>query len=485
MSRIAVDDWLLAETFRRGEERLGRQPDEAAVAIARRREGDLAARLVARAGALPGAAAVRADIARLRRLLAWLGLALIAAGALGGMVAARASIAEAEVNVLLAAAALLLVPTLTLLAWLVVMLAGWRRRGSGTGSLAGGAVAGGLRWLGPRTLASAHASDVMAALAGALSTAWGRWRLSAMTHAFWLAYSIAAGATLVVFFSVVQYDLRWGTTLLDDATVVALVEWLAAWPAALGFMPEADPAWIVAGREGAGSPAARADWARFVLAMIAAWSIVPRAFLALLSTAISALAGRRMTLPVSRPGYLRLATDLAPPSPARTPEGPPVPEVSRRRRRRRRGNAAHIVAVRVELARDGDGLAQLVPGLELIDLGRVDDRAGRGAAIESLSHLERPAAGVVAVCSMLRTPDAGTGRFLDRLADAADAPLWLVVDEGARLARRGGDLAARRADWQALAERAGGDAVFIDIDAPDAGELARLHAGLAGAGASS
>jgi len=273
----------------------------------------------------------------------------------------------------------------------------------------------------------------------------------------------------------VQYDLVWGTTLLSDRSVIGLVQWFAAWPELLGFMPEADEAWIAAGREGTAEAFARAHWARFLLAMIAAWAIVPRAVLVLLSLGLAALAGRRMTLVITHPGYLRLAPDLTPPLGADAPGGRPLPVAPVRAVRRRQPDADGIVAVAIELEGEAATAAGLLPGVQIIDLGRADNRAGRVSAIEATCSLRRPAAAVLGICSMLRTPDVGTERFLARLAEAADAPLWLVVDEESRLAARGGDVGARRRDWQALAERAGAQAAFIDRDAPEAGELARLH----------
>lgn len=480
MSRLSVNDWLLAETFRRVEERVGRQPDEAALVIACQSGGDLPARIRARAAALEQAPALRADILRLRRALGWLASALAVIGLVVGALAARATIADREVDILLATAALLLVPTLMLVVWGGVMLLGSRRVGSG--SLAGGVATSILRRLGPRLLSSPHSADVMSAFGSAMATGWGRWRLSVITHAFWLAYAVGALATLIVIFSVVQYELTWGTTLLNDRSVVQLVGWLAAWPEALGLMPSADPAWIVAGREGTGDASTRAEWARFLLAMIAAWAIVPRAILALVSVGVSALIGRRMDLDTTRPGYLRLAADLRPSREERETAGQPIPQAEQRPRRRRRSNASGILAVAVELERADATADGLVPGIELIDLGRADGRSGRAAALETAQRLRRPAAAVLGACSMLRTPDAGTERFLARLSETADAPLWVVLDEASRLAERGGDVAARRRDWQALAERAGGQAVFLDREAPEAAELARLHRALSDGG---
>lgn len=477
MHRLTIDDWVLTESFRRLEERVGRRNDEVALAIARAGGGDLAARVHARAGALDQAPAVRADIRRLRDALVWLGAGLAGLGLLLGALAARAVVIGRQVEILLAAAALLLIPSLLLGLWMLFMLLS-RRGGGRSGGVAGHLALRLLGRLGSRLLSSPLGADIMAAFASTAATAWGRWRLSAITHAFWLAYAVGALAMLTVLFSIVQYDLSWGSTLLSDRDVVGLVEALAWWPERLGLMPAADPAWIVAGREGAGDPAGRAQWARFLLAMIAAWAIVPRALLLLLSLAVSAVAGRRMTLDTARPGYLRLAADLAPAAVRSAPDERPPPRPESRPRRSRKAGAAGILAVAVEIEREPPDLSRLLPGRELIDLGRTDDRAARAAALEAAGELRRPAEAVIGVCSMLRTPDVLTERFLARLAESADAPLWLVLDEGETLAGRGGDPAARRRDWQALAERAGAGIVFIDSDAPAAAELAYLRRSL-------
>lgn len=478
MHFFTVKDWLLAEAFRRHEERLGRLSDHAAVAIARDRGADLPERIVERAASLADSAAVAADIARLQRALNWIGGALAVAGLLLGALAARAATVDRQMDILLATATLLLVPSLMLVAWLAFMALGPGR--GGPSSAAGGLAMAGMRRIGPRLLSSPQAADVLDAFGGCAATAWGRWRLSAITHAFWLAYAVGALAALFVFFSVVQYDLVWGTTLLDDATVVALVEWLAWWPSTLGFMPEARPEWIVAGREGLPDASARAPWARFLLAMIAAWAIVPRAALLVLSLGLAAWSGRRFALDVSQPGYLRLSSDLAPQRDSSRSSGDPVPADVARPRRRRRPDARGVAVVSVEFGGDAAGVASLLPGVTAMDLGNADDRDGRSAALETVAAMEHPAEAVLVVCSMLRTPDAGTGRFLARLSEEADAPLWLWLDESGRLEARGGDLSARRSDWSALAHRAGGRVVFLDHDAPDAAELARLNRGLRG-----
>src|SRR5690625_7663919 len=99
MSNLKIDDWLLTESFRRAEERLGRRPDDKAAAIARASGRDFAGRLAARAAALPEAAAVRADIQRLVSGLGWLTLGLAVLGLLTGLVAGRAVAADRQVEI--------------------------------------------------------------------------------------------------------------------------------------------------------------------------------------------------------------------------------------------------------------------------------------------------------------------------------------------------------------------------------------------------
>lgn len=483
MSNLKIDDWLLAESFRRVEERLGRRPDGKAVAIARASGRDFAGRLAARAAALPEAAAVRADIQRLVSGLGWLTLGLAVLGLLAGLVAGRAVAADRQVEILLAVVVLLLFPTLMLIVWLLVIMRPWRRRGASGGAV-GRLAAGLLRRLAPRLLSSTLAADVMTAFASALLTPWGRWRLSLLTHVFWLAYAAGALIVLTLLFSVAQYDLYWGTTLLAESTVVRLAGVLVWWPQLLGFFPAIDPGWIAVGREAVGDAALRTRWAEYLLAVIAAWAVVPRAFFALWSALAAGFSARRVALDTGQPGYLRLSADLAPlPQPA-PPPGAALPEVVERPRRRKKPGASGLVAVAIELDNEAADARGLLPGLKVSDVGRADSRRQRSAVLQVVSA-RRPAEALIGVCSMLRTPDAGTERFLVRLSEAADAPLWLVLDEEHRLAERSADIGPRRRDWQTLARRAGAGIVFIDREQPDAAELARLQRGLNNAEAAS
>lgn len=472
-AEISLNDWLIAEAVRRHEERHGRiGDDEAAVEMARALGPDLSARIACRARALPGAPEWQQDLERLRSLARQLAIGLLILAAVSGFVAARASIAERQVDFLLAATALLFVPTALLIIWALIMLVGWREKRFG--SLAGGVIGRLIGWLAPRLLTSPLANELALSGTAALSTRFGRWAVSAFSHVFWLVYALVALITLVVFFSVVQYDLTWGTTLLTESAVVSLVQTLAWLPSALSLMPPVEADWVLAGREGGLGELDRAVWARFLLSILLVYGLLPRLVLALVCAALAWRAASRMDLDLRRPGYLRLAADL---NRAVTPEvrhGAPPPEERACRRQARHPNASHPVLIGLELDRAGSDWPPLVPGVAFDDGGLVATRADRKRILSALSQRRRPPAALIALCSMLRTPDAGHARFLAEAARQARAPLVLILDQAGALSERGGDVRSRLDDWQALAGRAGGDAVLLDLDRPEAAAIARL-----------
>lgn len=473
---VSIGDWLLAETVRLGEERDGRRRDDhAATAAGAATEGGLARRIALRARALPGADAVRADIVRLAHLSRLVAGALLVAATIGGVLAAGASVDERRIDFLLAAAALLLMPTLMLVGWLAVVITGAGRGASG--SIAGALLGAACHRLGPRILASDRAGDVLEAAAGFLRTTPGRWLLGCLAHAFWIAYLLAALVTLVLYFSVVQYDLVWGTTLLTDTAMVSLFNGLAQPLVALGIMDPVEAEWLLAAREGAGAADGRSLWAWFLLAVIGVYGLLPRLLALIASAALAALGWRRLTLDTKQPDYLRLAGSLAPAPPPDSTE--PTPARSNRAPRTRPANAqGSPLLVAIEL--EHEPWPARLPGIDMQVVGRADDRAGRDRILAALRALDAPPPALLVLCSLLRTPDQGHERFIDRAADAAGTVPLLVLTDGAALARRNGSLDSRRADWQALAARVGGKAVEYDPEFPEAAALARLQRWIAG-----
>jgi hypothetical protein len=471
--RITIDDWLLTEAVRHQEEALGRRHDDAAAnALAAGSRASRDQKLLARARALPGSDEVRADIARLRRLVRTLGIGLLGLGVLSGLLAARAGMRERQIDILLSTVTLVGLPTVMLVLWLILLLA-TRRRGGSTG-IVGELLVAGLVRLAPRLLRSGLNRELILSGIDLARSGTGRAYLSALSHGFWLSFSLAASIVLFVYFSFVQYDLSWGTTILDEATVVAIIQGLAGLPAALGIIPAPEAEWIAAGRQGELLGSDRAIWARLMLAMVLMYAAAPRALLAIVCLVIARRTGNALAFDRDRPGYLRLMLLLQSEPTGATVHGsrpahrPPRPPRSRPR------SVGPPVVVGVELDRGPEHWPPKLPELDARPLGQVDGRAERREVLAALSGLQMPPAALIAVCSLLRTPDAGTEALLNELADEAGSLLILILDQRDPLERRGGDVEGRVADWEDLARRCGGQAITLDTRAPDRAALDRL-----------
>lgn len=472
---LPIKDWLLTETVRLREEREGRsRDDEAANALARTAHNGLGQRLAVRAAALPGADGIRVDIARLIRLVRNLSLMVLVLATVFGMLAARASIAQRHVDILLATASLLALPTLMLVLWIVLMLSG--RKQTGSGSLTGHVVRRALSWLGPKLLNGEHAVEVTLAGSRALGTGFGRWLLSTLAHAFWSVYLLSALAALTFFFSVAQYDLIWGTTLLTDEAVVRLVRMMAAPPAWLGLIPPPEAQWILGGREGDLLPEARALWAQFLMAMVLVYGLLPRLILLAVCGLMAGLSGQRLVLDTSLPGYLRLSRTLRHSREQATEYGQ-APSIAPARRRQPPANpAGEPVLIGLEL--EIDDWPPTIPGISTRCIGQANDRAGKASILAALDALSAPPPALLVCCSLLRTPDAAAERFINDAADRARTIPVLMLVEADRLVERGGRLSSRLDDWESLAERVGGEALRYDIETPEAATIAHLKQSL-------
>ena len=470
--KLTVENWLLTEAVRLAEEQHGRFADDASAnSLARATRGEFPDRIATRAGALPGAAEARQDMRRLRRLATVLAVVLMVVGALAGWAATQAALAARHVDALLALLALLGLPTITLLLWLVLFLIGHQR--GYHGRLVGTVVDSVLDWSAPRLMRSHLAPQLLQASLSLLRMAVGRWLLSSISHGFWLAYTLAALLAMVLYFSLVQYTLTWGTTILDPQTVVAVIGAIAWLPSALNLMPDASPDWIVAAREGAGTEAGRAAWAQFLIAAVALYGALPRLVIGVLCGAMARHRARRLALDCGLPGYLRLRDILAVTTPSGSDDSPAQSAPPPTHRRRASNAAGPPLLVTVELEENGD--TSRIPGIDARCVGSVDTRAARRQLEAALGALDRPPPGLIALCSLLRTPDTGTAAVLARVAALANAPLLLVLDDGGRLAERGGDVRARTADWQHSAGTIGAACIALDRNHPDTAAIASLR----------
>lgn len=441
---------VLAEAQCRRETAAGMAVDDArALAAGRRAGGDLEQRIITRALALPGTSELLARVRGMDRGLR-AGLVIVTLVAAAAGVAAVGGVLEASgnVNILVALGTLVGLQTVMLLIWLG--LAAWPGRSAGHGGLPGLALRGLMqrwsrRWNEP--------GRRYAALAWLHLQAGGRlgfWTLSGISHLFWLVFSLAALGALGGWLSVRQYDFTWGTTILDEATVVTVVDGLGRLPAVLGFaVPDAEL--IRGSRAGVTEPAGRDAWSGWIFGALAVYAVTPRLLLSLLALWRCLRLRASTRLDLARPAYARLAPGLMAPSESLAPAGPepagPAP-----------------VAPDEDVGVRDDGLIAWL-GLELADwpppgvrpdwvaLGRADDRSQRAAVLAALESLPAAPDQVVVITDFARTPDRGSEGFLRRLAGATPAEVVVVLTGAAAYRRRGGEPATRLADWHAAAVR--------------------------------
>ncbi|MEN1727401.1 MAG: DUF2868 domain-containing protein, partial [Pseudomonadota bacterium] len=464
---IELDDWLTTESVRRREQRVGRWPDdEAAILIARESADSFEGRLVQRARALPGRGSVAQDLKVLKRWARRFLVALCLLGLASGWLAARASAADREMDLLLVTLTLIGLPTVFLLLWFLVWMFSFRRTRS-RGPLSGIA-ARGLDWLGPRVFRSEMAVELAQSAAAALPTSAGRWWLSLGTHLLWLFFSIGAAIALVLYFSLAQYDLSWGTTILDEQTVVQLVQGLAWLPRELGLIPPLSNEFIERGRVGGLAGIDRAQWARFLMLMVLVYIALPRLMLAALSWLRLRSVRRRLPLALGQPAYLRLESDLMNHGESERLLDKPPELWPERALRSRPATSGRAVLIDLELEPESQGAMATALADRVVYLGLADGRAQRAALEEALQAMSPPPGELLVVCSLRRTPDRGAARLLGRLADAARSGVVLVMIDLDSVQRRGGSARARIEDWERLARHVGARVQVIERDAAGA-----------------
>lgn len=444
-AQLAPVDWLQCEALRRLEE-AGDGPtlDDAATRRAGRVDGDLAERIRVRARLHADGKPMTGPIRRALAGVRWALVVLALLGGLLGMLAARALLGSDGVFQLSWALLTLLgLPTLMLLIWLLVWL--WPKRSAR--GLPGRAV-----WLMVGNLARRFDSRGSGrAVASALSDygrAGGARLASAGTHLFWAGYLAGAIGLLAAAFVGLRFDFSWGSTLLGAEMLAPVIESLgrmaALWPGVDAPDAEAVRALLI----DRSPPADRGAWAAVLLALLTIAGLLPRLVLA--TVFLFAHRGLKLELDLARPGYIALAGVLgnrAPASTGRRGAAPPR-ELTRRTVPRAAPGTGPIVAVGVELETPSADQPELVPDAEW--LGAADDRASRRALVQAIGALRPRPEGIVALCSMARTPDRGTGAWLTELDSIAPVAIRLVERED--WIRHGGDADARAEDWARLAE---------------------------------
>lgn len=441
-------DWLLAESVRRLDESTGDfRLDEAATRQAALEPASPSGRIVERARRLPASGRLRGDIDHVISAARWLILLLMALGFLAG-VAAASALQTATATIALSHALLVLlgVPFILLLIWALVSLFG---RSGGAAGLPGRM----LWWLmllfTRRFGLAAHRRHLAASLSE-LGRLRGRTLMALATHSFWTTFFVGCIAWMWLRFLGLRFDFTWETTLLSGRwleDLVIAIGWLPSWLFGLALPSPEQVQGVLSDR----SPATdRRLWAGYLIGALVVYGLAPRAALA----ALFMLRWRRarLTLDLSRPGYLRLLPVLSGPSQSTGPRGepPPAPDRAHRVRPAESGTGSAVL-IGVELDHDDTRWPPAVSDCRV--LGRADNRRQRGEIMQALELLNPRPEKIVALCSLARSPDRGTMAFLGELAQFA--PLEIRLADADRLPDLGIDADARLDDWRASADRFG------------------------------
>jgi hypothetical protein len=474
---------LLAEAVRIHEEALGHPLQEPAADEAARAAGDdFEQRLIVRARVLSLAPTLRSALDHLRGgTLAAVAVVLAAAVAAGAAAArvALGSDVDGPVNVFWVLASLLGVHTLALALWVMLVLL---RPGSTAIGVLGGLVLELGRRITRRVTRDQLAAAAAQAAAGVFASGrLGRWLLSSISHAVWLAFLTGCLALVLLLLSTRQYDFSWETTILSERAYVTLTRLIAVLPEAFGF-PAPDAGQISAsGREtAAAAPAgARQVWAGLLVGCLVVYGLLPRGLALAVSVAALARGRRQYRLDTRHIGFARLQPRLMPPSrpkgivdaeqPGEATAAAMTEAMTEAVEPLQIGAAGPVAIFGLEIEPPGSMWPPPVSGIDWIDLGFVDNRFDRQRVLDALTAAAVPPGAVVAVCSLAATPDRGTGTFLARLQHACRIPVVLVLTGGQQVRRRGphAHIEQRIDDWRRLAANAGVGAdrvIELDLD---------------------
>lgn len=367
---------------------------------------------------------------------------LLAAVLLGGLAASHAVSESATLNIYWLLAVLLGFNTISLLLWISGIALNLQ-------SLSSGIAAHLASWLPYRP----KAEPTIASLASrawwqsCLTGAVGKWRISVLTHHFWLTYLTAGMVLLILLMLAKQYNFIWGTTLLPDSALPRLTQILGAPLEAIGLSIPNDSQ-TVASRIGTGKQDAetRTAWASFLIGAVLIYGIFPRLLMLGLSLMMQQWSERRFRLDLYLPYYIGLRQQLMahaikakvidadpnagikPADIARPPENTAIP--------------ANAQAFGIELDASTHWPESVVFRLNIVDQDTHDE------AIAQVKSLNGP---LLLGVAAHRLPDRGVQRLIKELIDGSRAQPWLIL-----LRKPSAPVAnAREFAWFRLAEACG------------------------------
>lgn len=342
----------------------------------------------------------------------------IAAVILGGLAASQAVSESSALNIYWLLAVLLGFNTISLLLWLSGIALSLQ-------SLSSGVVAQLVSWLPyrqkkePTTASLASHAWWQSCLTGDV----GKWRISVLTHQFWLIYLAAGMGLLILLMLAKQYNFVWGTTILPDSVLPRATQILGAPLETLGIKIPDDPQ-TAASRIGVTKQDAetRTAWASFLIGVLLVYGILPRLLVLGISFVMQKWSEYRFRLDLYLPYYIALRQQLmtrtvkaevidADPlagikfvEAVRPPENVTVP--------------VNAQAFGIELDTDTRWPEAMSCRLNIIDQESHDE------AMTLIKSLKAP---LLLGVAAHRLPDRGVQRLVKELVDSANEKPWLIL----------------------------------------------------------
>jgi len=319
-----------------------------------------------------------------------------------GAGAAALGDATRPVNVLWVLLALLLLPTVSLLIWLISL---------GLKAASGGWLGQGVEWLlGRATQRAAQARAWQSFLALAQSSGSLRWWVGLATHTIWVATLTGVVLAAIFAFSLRHYTFVWETTWLTDELFVGLAQGIGFIPSWLGFTGPDAQMIAASGNTPLDDNLVRARWANWLLGAVVTFGLLPR----LVACAVSVMALRRCfarTAWLSEDAYaISLRNRLGRLSEREAVDGPPG--VADQLPQAQFLPPQKGLPVSAILPLECDSVETLLSSMpeHTVVLPALDDRASRQEVIDRLGALR--ATRLLVVCDSGQTPDRGTLNML-------------------------------------------------------------------------
>ncbi|ABI59289.1 DUF2868 domain-containing protein [Nitrosomonas eutropha] len=252
----------------------------------------------------------------------------------------------------------------------------------------------------------------------------GKWRISLLTHQFWMIYLLAGMGTLILLMLAKQYDFVWGTTLLPENSLPELTRLLAA-PMELIGLASPDSQQIAASRIGAGMQDAsiRNAWAKFLVGALIVYGVLPRIILALFAFLMLKLSEYRYKLDLYLPYYVTLRQSLiANEFMASVIDRDPGVAQEQPVQVARKGHNRHLPE------------EALVIGIELDNhiiwpKGMVcqENVADQETLMRAVEMIKKSRYSLLIGVAAHRLPDRGVQRIIKKLTALASGQIWLVL----------------------------------------------------------